>query len=926
MNSESEQLVLCFFHSGSLKEELTCVNKLILHVSKQSSHFVDVLELMSPYILGQDKPDEEMVRSFKLIGEILAKVKNLELTEKQKDLLIGYFIRSMKKLAFVEVASRCLEILLTDHMLAKDEASSKAGYARFLELLEGDYWLTSAYVQPIRHRVYSCLLSFLKLRPKVIEGSESRFIKLVIEHSGEEKDPRNLFVVLGIWNQVLALCPKEKVAQYVENIFENISVYFPIIFKNKSSTSSITVEDLNEALNRCLSHESMVDQFVTLIFQKMLDGEEDVRQASINGLVFVLEDGFNGRVLQNVHVLRTVISNMQSLSSEMRDHPDVKRVHRIVVQLLDGGSLKTESRVLSQMLARYLEDFLRVVREKPSSSDAHHHVSILREMMEDMPPRAKKQVLEIMWLQVSAFFASGKKPSMKIMVEHLILVSAKRKAASGRHEKLSAEASSKIFAVLLELLSDESYDLRMMALMCMKMTCHLLVDDGSLLSLKSKLLLNMRTAEETESRCCVEVYFLVFNQQDVPEVEQFLAAAEDKKLDGLMLDHKTANLKLHAYIMHLKQNPPTDRMVLAFVQLLLHIFDSSRQEMQADARPIARDMLPYMKSVSLAGRIPPRSLSICSAVVEAVKHMLAVDSPTDPCVYEVLESLIESSGVDAAPLVCACLTDATANLGLLQHLLKRLRIPLPAPLLDSAIDACIADEGSRLHGLLQSYLSTASLSPEQSQKLARHCCRAPDERKVRYLKSLMNQMIDHVFSDVLQVLPDLFCRPALLRLLLGCGEEDNRLAVYRLYSSYLADVRPTLDLQTRTKVDIIASDLLEYARSTVSIPDILSFVEAFHGSLDSSMVSAITSLLLRFDSFDKPAVDRLFPLVELLADEEDIDRCVGIMKIQMKLVPLATAADRRRILASITRMKGHKKRIVRRHACDCYNEYICAFN
>lgn len=927
MNGETEQLLLAFFSSGSLKDELACVNRLILHVSRRPAHFVELLELMSPYILGLDKPDDEMVRAFKLVGEVLAKVKHLELSFKQKELLLGFFLRSMKKLVFVDVASRCLEVLLTEHMLRTDEHSARAGYLRFLELLEGDYWLTSAYVQPIRHRIYTCMLAVLQLRPQVVEGSETRFIKLALEHSGEEKDPRNLFVVLGVWNHLLALCPQAKVAQFTESIFEQVSVYFPIIFKNRSATSSITVEDLNEALNRCLSHEAMVEQFVALIFTKLLDGEEDVRLASVNGLLFVLEDGFGGRVLQNVHVLRAVISNLKALTGELRDHPDIKRAHGLVVQLLAGENLRTESRVLGAMLAKYLEDFMQAIREKPSSSDAHHHVGVLRDMMHAMPRRAKQLVLEMMWQQVHEFLAADKRPSMKIMLEHLILVCAKKSPSPDGPERLSARVSQQVYAVLSELLADGSYDLRLMALMCMKMTCSLLVPDETRLArLKAQLLLNMRSAGETESRCCVEVYFLVFNQRDVPEVEHFLQAAEEKRLDSLLGSHASPSLVLHAFIMHLKQNPQTDRTLVAFVQLLVLIFDAGLQVLQPAQRFAPREILPYMKTVVLDRQAFAGSQATRGAIEAAAQHMLATDRPAEAAVFEVLESLVDCAQLDVAPLVCASVLAAGANLGLVQHLLRRLRIVLPEELVDSVVNACVADEESRLHGVLQAYLATASLSSQQSTKLARYCCAAPDERRLRYLKGLMNRMADHVFTDALQLLPRLFGRPELLRLLLACGEDDNRLAVFRLYSAYRAEVRPGLDLQTRTKVDIVASDLLEYARATISVPDILSFVEAYHASLDRDTLAAVASLLLRQEGFDQAAVDRLLPLVEVLSDERDVERCVALLRLQMKLLPLAGAAERRRVLGRVSALKAHPKRIVRRHACDCYNEYICAYN
>lgn len=286
--SESEHLVYAFMDAKSVKEELDIVNKLILLVARESAGFVSVLEHLQPWFAG-DKPDQEITKSMKLIGELLAKVKTLNLTFKQKEILLDFFLRRLRKLVFVDSASKCFEILYCNYLMSSDTESADLGFKKLIELLEGEYWLTSAYVQPIRHRIYNCLHTLLKQHIELVQGKEMVFVKMVLDHTNEERDPRNLFVILNIWQQVLFNFDKDKMKMFADSIFDTLSIYFPIIFKNKSSTSAITVDDLNIALNRCLSHELLVDQFVTLIFSKMSEDEEDVRTAALSGLIYILE-------------------------------------------------------------------------------------------------------------------------------------------------------------------------------------------------------------------------------------------------------------------------------------------------------------------------------------------------------------------------------------------------------------------------------------------------------------------------------------------------------------------------------------------------------------------------------------------------------------------------------------------------------------
>ena len=298
-------LVSAFFASKSVREELAAVNKLIMHLSLQPAHFVPLLETLSPTIGGQ-APDDDTAKSLRLIGEVIAKVKTIRLTLLQQELLLTFFLQRCKKLSLVDAATKCLELLYTSHLFppTADKDSASLGYAKLSELLNGSFWITSAYSQPIRHRIYSLLLALLNHHPWLLNPDKHQsFIATVMEHTDEERDPRNLFVILQIWHAVLTRFPPPIVQQFAETIFDRTNVYFPVIFKNKSLTSTLTVDDLNTALNKCLSHPLLVDKFIELIFEKLVEEDEEVRNAALNGLVFVLDQGLGDRPLRHADML-----------------------------------------------------------------------------------------------------------------------------------------------------------------------------------------------------------------------------------------------------------------------------------------------------------------------------------------------------------------------------------------------------------------------------------------------------------------------------------------------------------------------------------------------------------------------------------------------------------------------------------------------
>lgn len=337
--SEADQLVLAFMDTKTTKEELNSVNRLVIYAASKDGGFVDILTSLAPWF-ADDKPEAEIVKALKLIGEVLAKVRNLELTLKQKEVLTDFFLKRLRKLAFVDPSSKCIELLFINHLMTESD-SALLGFKKLTQLLEGDYWLTNAYVQAIRQRIYNCILAVLKNRISLIAGMEAQFVRLVLEHTNEERDPRNLFVVLAIWQKVLYGLNKERLIPFKDDIFDALNVYFPIIFKNKSTTSTVTVDDLNTALNRCLSHELLVDQFVALVFSKMADEEEDVRIGAISGLVFILESEFNGQSVYFSHLVQSIIDRCKTVFPDLKEKGELKRVYALLINLLGRQKHKT---------------------------------------------------------------------------------------------------------------------------------------------------------------------------------------------------------------------------------------------------------------------------------------------------------------------------------------------------------------------------------------------------------------------------------------------------------------------------------------------------------------------------------------------------------------------------------------------------------
>lgn len=106
-------------------------------------------------------------------------------------------------------------------------------------------------------------------------NNPTKFVENVIFHLRNEKDPRNLVIMLSIYSKMLYKISEEVILTFRDDIFENISVYFPITFTNTRRGVNMIGGDLIDIHNQCLCYHLFLEDTVELIFEKI--GENDVK-------------------------------------------------------------------------------------------------------------------------------------------------------------------------------------------------------------------------------------------------------------------------------------------------------------------------------------------------------------------------------------------------------------------------------------------------------------------------------------------------------------------------------------------------------------------------------------------------------------------------------------------------------------------------
>lgn len=127
--------------------------------------------------------------------------------------------------------------------------------------------------------------------------SYTTIISAVLSGIETEKDPRNLVVTFELMRLVLHMFGNSEkslktIEPFLEEIFENISCYYPIEFEPpKDDKFRITPKDLKDGLNKCIvASPLLADMSFPFILDKLASANTLAKSESVNTLkVMMLE-------------------------------------------------------------------------------------------------------------------------------------------------------------------------------------------------------------------------------------------------------------------------------------------------------------------------------------------------------------------------------------------------------------------------------------------------------------------------------------------------------------------------------------------------------------------------------------------------------------------------------------------------------------
>jgi len=140
-----------------------------------------------------------------------------------------------------------------------------------------------------RSTVFLMLSRMLTEKLEIVKKVSTLYTMTLIQAADNETDPRNLLVIFNMKLSILNLLPVE---HHYEDIFDSLSVYFPVDFTPPSGVvASVTKQQLQASLRAAISHHTLQEWSLDLIMEKL---ESDLESAKIDSLETLAEMCTNG--------------------------------------------------------------------------------------------------------------------------------------------------------------------------------------------------------------------------------------------------------------------------------------------------------------------------------------------------------------------------------------------------------------------------------------------------------------------------------------------------------------------------------------------------------------------------------------------------------------------------------------------------------
>ena len=296
------------------------INSMITYIQGSGSKFIDLLEILTPWINQVDDTTEN-IKALDLLSEVLSKAENLDLNAVQIRAIFSFIKEKMRIVSTINSSIKVFEALVLTHCLGSNnqrknfkkgekqiltKKQKKEKFDLGIDLLNQVFELTgfdlAQYAFDVRSSMLKCVMFVIeeeygqaskkdkKLTAESLSNTQRALIFNIVKHLHSEKDPRNLMMMLRVYLLLLGFEGLSEVdSTFLESIFETCAMYFPITFKNTSDTIKLDPDDIRGLLDVILTHPEFVDETLNLVFQKLGESDNETRISTLKTLIFIVK-------------------------------------------------------------------------------------------------------------------------------------------------------------------------------------------------------------------------------------------------------------------------------------------------------------------------------------------------------------------------------------------------------------------------------------------------------------------------------------------------------------------------------------------------------------------------------------------------------------------------------------------------------------
>jgi hypothetical protein len=432
------------------------------------------------------------------------------------------------------------------------------------------------------------------------------------------------------------------------------------------------------------------------------------------------------------------------------------------------------------MLEDLIEDLVSTIAEKPSTSEAHFNVDVLKKINSDCSDKVRMTVSAKVWDSVDSLRSKERDTLLKLLLEQFAAIyltfgpSNKQPTCSEVYERKTLD---KVISFLLNYtLTSPSFDMRVLGLMCFKLSLPFIKIDPKgpeLIILRTKILeLLQNRGNQSETKCLVDFYvdavvkLMNLTPQEVKKDFSLLSrvevALDQGKTKDLFMDpeFETIMYAFLAYVALQKNYSDIEnwipQAVYKLIEAAIELLNSDLSDMTSKViymaklfnkydfdlwNLLSKEQLGEILNLQHGSSLTENTENALNKLEELIsKTIVASLSPTE--VQELVNDRLKG-------FCSEDISKANLNFSLVNHIAEKLAFQLDDRALASLLDLTLDAQNSSLSRTLETYFYKSSNLSEHKKTI---------ESYLTKVESTLDRLITQGCTTWISILKALLCR------------------------------------------------------------------------------------------------------------------------------------------------------------------------